>query len=62
MIIKLTNSKSEITFTSYKDAYAIGFEDVARRVPDITKLTSFTGWLPKLDIKNIIDDVSKNYG
>jgi UDP-glucose 4-epimerase len=62
MIIKLTNSKSEITFTNYKDAYAIGFEDVARRVPDITKLTSFTGWLPKLDIKNIIEDVSKNYG
>jgi UDP-glucose 4-epimerase len=62
MIISVTNSKSEITFTNYKDAYAVGFEDMARRVPDITKLTSFTGWLPKLDIKNIIDDVSKNYG
>jgi UDP-glucose 4-epimerase len=37
LIIKQTNSKSEITFTSYEDAYAAGFEDMARRVPDISK-------------------------
>lgn len=60
-IIDLTNSKSEITFTGYEDAYAVGFEDMARRVPDITKLSSLTGWVPTLDIKAIIDDVSKNY-
>ena len=34
---------------------------MARRVPDITKLTSFTGWVPKLDIKTIIDDTIKSY-
>jgi UDP-glucose 4-epimerase len=61
LIIKQTNSKSEITFTNYEDAYAVGFEDMARRVPDITKLTSFTGWAPRLDLKTIIEDVSKNY-
>jgi len=61
LIIKQTNSKSKITFTNYEDAYAVGFEDMARRVPDITKLTSFTGWAPRLDLKTIIEDVSKNY-
>ena len=61
LIIKQTDSKSEITFTDYEDAYATGFEEMARRVPDISKLTKFTGWEPKIDLKKIIDDVSKSY-
>jgi UDP-glucose 4-epimerase len=61
LIIKQTNSTSEITFTNYEDAYAIGFEEMARRVPDISKLTKFTGWEPKLGLDTIIDDVSKSY-
>ena len=61
MIIKQTNSKSEITFTDYEDAYATGFEEMARRVPDISKLTKFTGWKPTLGIDTIIEDVSKSY-
>ncbi len=61
LIIKQTNSKSEITFTNYEDAYATGFEEMARRVPDISKLTKFTGWEPKLGLDTIIDDVSKSY-
>ena len=61
LIIERTSSKSDIVFMSYADAYAVGYEDMARRVPDITKLTSFTGWVPKLDIKTIIDDTIKSY-
>ena len=61
MIIKQNNSKSDITFTEYEDAYATGFEEMARRVPDISKLTKFTGWEPKMDLEKIIDDVSKSY-
>jgi len=60
LIIKQTNSKSEITFTEYEDAYAAGFEEMARRVPDISKLTKFIGWEPKLGLDRIIDDVSKS--
>ena len=61
LIVKQTNSKSELTFTEYKDAYATGFEEMARRVPDISKIANFTGWEPKLDLDTIIDDVSKSY-
>jgi UDP-glucose 4-epimerase len=61
LIIERTGSKSDVVFMSYEEAYAVGYEDMARRVPDITKLTSFTGWVPKLDIKNIIDDTIKSY-
>ena len=61
LIIERTGSKSDLVFMSYDEAYAVGYEDMDRRVPDITKLTSVTGWVPKLDIKNIIDDTIKSY-
>jgi UDP-glucose 4-epimerase len=61
MIIDQTKSKSEITFTKYEDAYSAGFEDMVRRVPDISKLTNFTGWEPKLGLDKVIDDVAKSY-
>ena len=61
MIIDQTKSKSEITFTKYEDAYSAGFEDMVRRVPDISKLANFTGWEPKLSLETIIEDVSKSY-
>ena len=61
LIIKRTNSNSEITFTDYEDAYAPGFEEMARRVPDVSKLTKYTDWNPKLGLDTIIDDVSKSY-
>jgi UDP-glucose 4-epimerase len=60
MIIKQTNSKSEITFTEYEDAYAMGFEDMARRVPNISKVKLFTGWKPEIDLKTIITDVANH--
>jgi len=60
IIIKQTNSNSEITFADYKDAYAIGFEDMTRRVPDVSKIKLFTGWEPEIDLKTIISDVA-NY-
>lgn len=61
LIITQSNSKSAITFTDYDDAYAVGFEEMARRVPDISKITKFTGWEPELSLNTIIEDVLKSY-
>jgi len=58
MVIKQINSKSEITFTNYEDAYIVGFEDMARRVPDVSKIKLFTGWESEIDLKTIIIDVA----
>ena len=60
LIIKQTKSKSEITFTDYEDAYAAGFEEMVRRVPDITKIKLQIGWEPDVSLNTIIDDVSKS--
>jgi UDP-glucose 4-epimerase len=61
LVIKLTNSKSEITYTDYQDAYAAGYEDMARRVPDLSKIKNFVGWESKLDLRKIIEDVHASY-
>ena len=60
IIMKLTNSKSKITFINYKDAYAVGFEDMVRRVPDVSKINLLTGWEPKIDLMTIISDVANH--
>ena len=57
-IIERTKSSSTIEFKSYEAAYGKGFEDMHRRVPDITKVTSTIGWSPKLNLDQIIDDVT----
>lgn len=62
MVIERTDSKSEIRFLAYNEAYSTGFEEMYRRVPDISKIKNFVGWVPKLEIEDIIDDIAgKNY-
>ena len=57
LIIEKTNSKSEIKFVDYKDAYGDGFEDMERRVPNINLIKELTGWQPKRELNQIIEDV-----
>jgi UDP-glucose 4-epimerase len=57
-IIKQTNSTSTITYTKYEDAYPAGFEDMQRRVPDITKIKNTINWAPANTLDSIIDDVA----
>jgi UDP-glucose 4-epimerase len=56
-VIQQTHSQSTISFQSYDEAYAQGFEDMERRVPDNSLLKSLTGWSPKRNIDNIIDEL-----
>jgi UDP-glucose 4-epimerase len=57
-VIKLTGSSSEITYTAYAYAYPAGFEDIQRRVPDISKVKSAIGWAPTKDLTQIISDIA----
>ena len=56
LIIKQTNSHSDCKFIKYDDAYLIGYEDMERRVPNISKIKSYIGWEPKLTLEEIITD------
>jgi UDP-glucose 4-epimerase len=57
-VIERTNSNSTISYTPYENAYPAGYEDMQRRVPDISKIKSALGWVPEKSLDNIIDDVA----
>jgi len=57
-VIELTGSTSKITFTPYSNAYPAGFEDIQRRVPDISKVGHAIGWAPTKDLQQIISDIA----
>jgi UDP-glucose 4-epimerase len=52
-----TGSRSEIVTVPYDLAYEAGFEDMARRVPDLTKIRTAIGYEPRVSLDRIIEDV-----
>ena len=53
-VIEMTNSPSRISFIPYEEAYAPGFEDMRRRVPDLRKVRKAIGFSPSYDLDGII--------
>ncbi|MEO7965277.1 MAG: GDP-mannose 4,6-dehydratase [Gemmatimonadaceae bacterium] len=51
------SSASEIVYVPYAEAYAAGFEDMMRRVPDVSKLERVTGFRPLTSLDVIVRDV-----
>ena len=60
-IIERTHSTSTINYIPYTDAYPAGFEDMQRRVPDITKIKITIGWQPTHTLDSIIDSVAASF-
>jgi nucleoside-diphosphate-sugar epimerase len=58
---QLTASKSEIVYIPYSQAYEEGFEDMPRRVPDLTKINKLIGYQPKVALDEIIKKVIEYY-
>ncbi|HUK91485.1 MAG TPA: GDP-mannose 4,6-dehydratase [Blastocatellia bacterium] len=56
-IKSLAGSESAITFVPYEMAYEEGFEDMMRRVPDLTKINALTGYAPKITLDEILNSV-----
>ena len=57
-VIEITNSSSKIEKIAYEDAYPDGFEDMQRRVPDISKIKQVLGWTPEINLDQIIKDIA----
>jgi UDP-glucose 4-epimerase len=53
----LTKSDSEITFTPYDEAYEEGFEDMPRRIPDISKVNRLVGFTPQMSLDGVLRTV-----
>ena len=57
-VIEINNSSSKIEKIAYEDAYPNGFEDMQRRVPDISKIKRVLGWTPEINLDQIIKDIA----
>ena len=57
MVRDAAGSSSEIVLVPYEEAYAEGFEDMQRRVPDCSKLERTVGFKPSTPLEEIIADV-----
>jgi len=60
-IIEITGSKSKIIKVPYSQAYPEGFEDMQRRVPDISKIKNLLGWSPQKGLDQVIKDIVAFY-
>ena len=57
-VIEITGSSSTIEKIAYEKAYPEGFEDMQRRVPDISKIKQVLGWSPEIILDQIIKDIA----
>jgi UDP-glucose 4-epimerase len=57
----MTGSRSEIRFVPYEEAYEAGFEDMPRRLPDISKLQRLIGYRPRLGLPEMLTRIIAHY-
>jgi len=58
LVIEVLGSKSKLVFFPYNEIYGEEFEDMQRRVPDLTRIKKLINWEPKTTLKEIIKDIA----
>ena len=58
LVQDVTGSGSEIVTVPYDQAYEAGFEDMPRRVPDITKIGRLVGWRPSTPLRRTLERIA----
>jgi UDP-glucose 4-epimerase len=61
LVRTLTGSRSEIVLVPYESAYEVGFEDMPRRVPDISKVSAAIGYRPTRSLRQILESVIASF-
>ena len=61
LVRQLADSPSEIVFLPYERAYEAGFEDMPRRLPDISKIEALIGYRPSLDLPEMLQRIIASY-
>lgn len=57
LVLELTGSQSRIELVPFERVYGPGFEDMHRRVPDISRIQNVLGWTPKKSLREAVADV-----
>jgi UDP-glucose 4-epimerase len=61
LVRTLTGSRSEIVRVPYESAYEVGFEDMPRRVPDISKVAGAIGYRPTRSLREILESIIASF-
>jgi UDP-glucose 4-epimerase len=61
LVKMMTDSASEIVFIPYEQAYESGFEDMARRLPDLSKIQRTIGYRPTLGLPQMLEGIIAYY-
>lgn len=56
-IIQRIDPRIAVQYLAYRDAYGDDFEDVRRRVPDVSRLAATIGFKPTMTLGEILDDI-----
>ena len=59
-VCEAVGSDSVVHMVPYDEAYEPGFEDMPRRIPDISKIGAKLGWHPTRELSSILDDVIRS--
>jgi UDP-glucose 4-epimerase len=60
LVKQLTHSESDITHVAFEQAYESGFEDMPRRLPDISKIARLIGYRPTLDLTEMLERIIRH--
>ncbi len=60
-VVESCESQSEVRVIPYDEAYGPGFDDMLRRVPDISRARELIGWEPLLGLQDIIRDTRDHF-
>jgi len=61
LVKRMTESDSEVLFVPYERAYEVGFEDMSRRLPDISKIQGLINYKPSLDLPEMLENIILYY-
>jgi UDP-glucose 4-epimerase len=61
LVQEIVGSRSEIRFVPYEQAYEAGFEDMPRRLPDISKIQQLIGYRPTLELPEMLERIIADY-
>jgi UDP-glucose 4-epimerase len=60
LVCRIVGSSSPVELIDYETAYGAGFEDMRRRVPDVSRLRSLVGFAPETPLEDTIEEIARD--
>jgi UDP-glucose 4-epimerase len=61
LVKERTGSSSEVVFIPYEEAYDEGFEDMPRRLPDLSRIRELIGYEPSIDLTEMLERIIESH-